>query len=835
MPDIEAWVKELTLDEKAALTAGDDLWSTVGIDRLSIPKVRVSDGPNGARGASLPGESDTTAVCVPCGAALGATWDTDLIERVGALLGVETRRRACRVLLAPTVNIHRSPLAGRNFECYSEDPLHSGALAAAFIRGAQSQGIATTVKHFVGNEAEFERMSMSSVIDERTLREIYLVPFEMAIRDGGSLGVMTSYNRLNGEWCGERTDLFDILRGEWGFDGFVLSDWYAATSTESARAGLDLEMPGPARAMGSALADAVRAGDLDESVLDAQVRRLLTTFARIGAFGEVSEDLATSVDAPEDRALAREAAAGATVLLQNDGALPVDPATVARVAVIGPNADRAVMMGGGSASVTPAYRMTPLDALRERFGARVEVVYEPGVSIDRTVPTLAIPLQASYFTGVDAVAEGATDAVAHMDHPKAEIFYLGAPPGVPEPFSIRATGSFEPPVTGSYVFSLVQAGRVRLSVGGRVVIDGMADPLPRDRNMYFGFGSEERLAEVELEGGRPVDVLIEYTSEGVNGVYALKVECRAQLPADAQSRAVAAAERADVAIVVVGTTPEWESEGFDRRTLDLPGKQNELIEQVAAVNPRTIVVVNTGAPIAMPWSDVANAIVQLWFGGQEMANALADVVTGVSDPGGRLPTTFPLQLEHNPTYGNFPGEFDEVRYGEGLLVGYRWYEARRLPVRFPFGHGLSYTTFTIGEPNVSAEAFRPGDTVDVEVSVTNVGDRAGSEVVQCYVAPPPSSKVARPPKELKAFAKVHLAPGETRTVTLSLDDRSFAHWDRGSGERPALKKRLPFADMMAESNERAAGWRILPGRYVLHVGRSSADIAHRAPIAVDIT
>ncbi|MEY2452663.1 MAG: beta-glucosidase, partial [Acidimicrobiaceae bacterium] len=279
---------------------------------------------------------------------------------------------------------------------------------------------------------------------------------------------------------------------------------------------------------------------------------------------------------------------------------------------------------------------------------------------------------------------------------------------------------------------------------------------------------------------------------------------------------------------------EWESEGFDRRTLDLPVKQNELIEQVAAVNPRTIVVVNTGAPIAMPWSDVANAIVQLWFGGQEMANALADVVTGVTDPGGRLPTTFPLQLEHNPTYGNFPGEFDEVRYGEGLLVGYRWYEARRLPVRFPFGHGLSYTTFTIGEPNVSVDAFRPGDTVDVEVSVTNVGDRAGSEVVQCYVAPPLSSKVARPPKELKAFAKVHLAPGQTTTVTLRLDDRSFAHWDKGSGERPALKKRLPFADMMAESKERAPGWRILPGSYVLHVGRSSADIAHTTPIAVDV-
>ena len=327
-------------------------------------------------------------------------------------------------------------------------------------------------------------------------------------------------------------------------------------------------------------------------------------------------------------------------------------------------------------------------------------------------------------------------------------------------------------------------------------------------------------------------MLIEYTSEGVNGVYALKVGCRAQIAPEALPRAVAAAADADVAIVIVGTTHEWESEGFDRRTLALPGQQDQLIEQVAAANPNTIVVVNTGAPVTMPWSDAVNAIVQLWFGGQEMANALADVVTGAVDPGGRLPTTMPLQLEHNPSFGNFPGEYDEVRYGEGLLVGYRWYEARRLPVRFPFGHGLSYSSFEIGVPTLSSNTFRSGGTLEIDVSVTNTGDRAGSEVVQCYVAPA-RSKVVRPMKELKAFAKVHLAPGETQTVTLTLTDRSFAHWDRGSGQRAALKARLPFADMMAESTTRTAGWRVLPGDYVLLIGRSSADIAHTVPITVD--
>src|SRR3954469_1762007 len=300
MADIEGIVDEMTVDEKAALTAGDDLWSTVPIERLGIPKIRVTDGPNGARGPFLPGGGTATAVCVPTGSALGATWDVELLGRVGELLGEETRRRGCRVLLAPTVNIHRSPLAGRNFECYSEDPLLSGALAASFIRGAQSRGIATTVKHFVANDAEFERMSMSSVVDERTLREIYLLPFEMAVCDGGSLGVMTSYNRLNGTWCGEDSALYEILRDEWRFDGFVLSDWYAATSTASASAGMDLEMPGPARAMGPALAEAVRAGELDESVLDAQVERLLTVFDRIGALGSIGEGPSTSVDLEED-------------------------------------------------------------------------------------------------------------------------------------------------------------------------------------------------------------------------------------------------------------------------------------------------------------------------------------------------------------------------------------------------------------------------------------------------------------------------------------------------------------------------------------------------------
>ena len=827
MTDIKALVAAMTLDEKASLTAGEDLWSTVAVERVGVPRVRVTDGPNGARGANLPGGSESTSVCIPCGSALGATWDVELVSRIGVLLGQETRRRGCRVLLAPTVNIHRSPLAGRNFECYSEDPLLSGLLAAAYIRGVQSQDVATTVKHFVANDAEFERMSMSSVVDERTLREIYLLPFELAVREGGSLGLMTSYNRLNGTWCGEDPTLYAILRDEWGFDGFVLSDWYAATSSASATAGMDLEMPGPGRSMGAALAAAVRAGEVDESVLDAQVQRLLSVFDRLGALDHPGDGTATAVDLPEDRALAREAAAAAIVLLRNDGVLPLDPG-VRRVAVIGPNADRTMMMGGGSASVTPAYRITPLDALRAALPG-VEVVHAPGVGIDRSVPTMPIELRVEYFAGSDV--DAMSDAVHRTEHPGAEFFYLGAPPDVPEPFTARATGVFEPATTGPYVFSLVQAGRARLIVDGRVLIDGIADPMPRDRNSYFGFGSEERVADIELEAGRPVDIVIEYASRGTSGVYAVRVGVRPEVPRDAMDGAVRAASDADVAIVVVGTTSEWESEGFDRRSLRLPGEQDTLIERVVAVNPSTVVAVNTGAPIEMPWADSVSAIVQLWFGGQEMGNALADVVTGACDPGGRLPTTIPMRLEHNPSYGNFPGEHDEVRYGEGLFVGYRWYDARRLPVRFPFGHGLSYTTFDIGVPTLSSARVAAGDVVEVDVPVTNTGARAGLEVVQCYIEPP-ATRVARPLKELKAFGKVHLAPGETTTVRLTLTDRAFAVWDRGSGQRAELKTRLPFADMMAPTSSREPGWRVYPGTYVVHIGRSTADVVHSTAIEV---
>ncbi|HEX5265993.1 MAG TPA: glycoside hydrolase family 3 C-terminal domain-containing protein [Acidimicrobiales bacterium] len=823
MADIDKLVAEMTPEEKASLTAGRDMWSTNGVPRLGIPPVRVTDGPNGARGTAM-GSAGPRSVCVPCGSALGATWDPDLLGRIGELLGREARRKSARVLLAPTVNIHRSPLAGRNFECYSEDPHLSGRLAAAFVRGAQSQGVATTVKHLVANDAEFERHTISSVVDERALREIYLLPFEMAVRDGGALGVMTSYNRLNGRYNTRRRDLLQgILRDEWGFEGFVLTDWYGAADTEeSARAGLDLEMPGPGRAFGPALAAAVAAGRVDPADLDGAARRLLSVFDRLGALDDAGDGPEEAIDDPADRALAREAATGAAVLLANDGLLPLDPAGTGSVALIGPHAVRPRAMGGGSSAVRPHHRANLLESLGAALGTGVHLVHEPGCGIDRGVPTLKAEvlrtpggdagMELEVFAGPDLTGPAVHREVAG----ETKFFSIGSPAaGVPdEGFSLRAIARYRPEHGGPHRFSLLQAGRARLTVGGRVVIDGFADPPPRG-DAFFGLGSQEVDAAVDLAAGTEVEIVVEYSAEGAPAVHAWTIGCARPLPADLMERAEAVAAAADVAVVVVGNDDDWETEGQDRTSLDLPGRQDELVERVAAANPNTVVVVNAGAPVALPWADRVRAVLWCWFGGQELDGALADVLVGKSDPAGRLPFTLPLRLEHNPSYGNFPGENGEVRYGEGVLVGYRWYEARDLPVAHPFGHGLSYSTFSIGAPRLSSPTADAGHTLIVDVPVTNTGDRRGAEVVQLYVRPL-DARAFRPPQELKAFRKVWVDPGQTVTASLELDGRAWARWDPG---QPWLA-------------DAGAGWRVDPGRYLLAVGRSSADIAHEVVVEV---
>lgn len=838
MADVEALVAALTLEEKAALTVGADMFSLAAVERVGIPQVNVTDGPSGARGLSYPGAGGAASSCLPCGSAVGATWDPGVAEALGELVGREAFERGCRGLLAPTVNLHRHPFAGRNFECYSEDPLLSGKLAAAYVRGVQGNGVFATVKHFVANEAEFERMTMSSDVDERTLRELYLLPFELAVKEGGALGIMTSYNRLNGSWLTEQQAmLVDLLRGEWGFEGLVMTDWFAVASTEaSLRSGLDLEMPAPARALGDVVREAIADGRVPEADLDAAVTRLLHALDRIGALDEPTPPVVPKPPTAADTDLLRRAAADACVLFTNDGLLPLDAGAVRRVAVIGEPAVSACIVGGGSAQVVQHPQVSALQALTAALPDGVEVTYARALEIGRSAAVLGnsvLPAPDGFtferFAG--EAFEGEVVERGELDELRKMVIRLGQPEGEDERWTLRITGTVVPAVSGRFELSLAQVGTSRVYLDDELVLDGVEDPPPRGGSDFFGYASLDKVTEVEVTAGIPVAVRVDYFYRG-SGMAGVRVGFRTADADALLAEAVTAAAKADVALVFVGTNQEWETEGHDRTDFSLPRGQDDLVRRVLAANPRTAVVVNAASPVDLPWVDDVPATLQCWFGGQELGPALADVLTGAAEPGGRLPTTYPERVEHSPSHDNFPGENGHVRYGEGVFLGYRGFDHRGIAPRFPFGHGLGYTTFSIGEPTVSSSTFEPGGALTVSVPVTNTGPRAGAEVVQLYVAPE-AARLARPPKELKAFAKVRLAPGESRTVEFVLDDRSFAYWDPGEPDAEALAERL--GDMLAaqgRAERRGPGWQVDPGRYDLLVGRSAGDLPARVGVEI---
>ncbi len=814
---IDQLLAELTLDEKAAMVAGVDLWHTAAVPRLGIPALKVTDGPAGARGERWSGRPSAS---FPCGTALGATWNVELARLVGRRIGGEARRKGAHVLLAPTVNIHRHPLAGRNFECYSEDPFLSARLAVEYIGGVQSVGVGCSVKHFVANDSEFERMTISSEVDARTLREILLVPFEAAVLEAGTWSVMAAYNRLHGTFCSEHPLLTDLVKGEWGFDGVIMSDWYGTHSTvPAANAGLDLEMPGPAQFFGAHLADAVRAGDVDDRIVDDKVRRILVLLERAGGLEHPDAGPEQSIDDPEDRAVARRVAAESFVLLQNrDGFLPIaadaSAAGAARplLAVIGPNAGMAMIQGGGSARVSPFAPVTPLVGLRERFGEAFRIEHERGCTSYKQTPVLDTTvldgaLEIAYHPGRECAGEPAL-----VEPGDRGWFTFTGPftPEVPEEFSMRISGTLAVPETGVWTFGLVQIGRARLSIDGEVVVDNW-EPTGRSE-AFMGFASAEVTAGVELVAGEHHALEIEYQLPAPS-MGALAIGCIPPTPPDLLDRAITLAARADLVVCVVGTDGDWETEGNDRESTALPPPQDELVRAVAAVNPHTAVVVNAASPVDMDWVGHVRAVLHCWFPGEEWGHALADVLSGDVTPSGKLPTTFPVRIEDTPAYTSYPGERGQVHYGEGVFVGYRWYDARRVEPRFCFGHGLSYTTFALDPPQtavteLSAGALAAGETVRVVVPVRNTGTRRGAEVVQCYVHDAESS-VARPPQELKAFAKLWLDPGAAGEVTLELDRRAVAVWDVA-----------------------ASDWAVEPGAFELRVGTSSRAIAHRVPFTV---
>ena len=828
-------VVDVSLEDKAAITAGSDIWTVPGIDLLGIPPLRMTDGPNGARGAmNSIGSGTVRAVCVPTGTALAASFDSELLHRIGVLLGKEARQKRARVLLAPTINMVRSPLGGRSFECYGEDPWLSGTLAASFIKGVQSQGVATTPKHFVGNEAEFQRTTINSVMDERTLREVYLLPFEFAVRRGGALGLMTSYNRVNGQYPTENGDFLNgILRDEWGFEGIVVTDWFAAgTTVGGLEGGLDIQMPGPDRFFGAPVAEAIKNGEAREHDLDRIVRRRIYLHTLLQAWENDVNEPELSDETAEDRELAYEAATAGITLLTNDGVLPIDP-NVASIALIGPNAVTAHIMGGGSSQLPAHRRIPPKDVFREQFGDRLTV--EPGCVIDKNAPPMRPTdgFTVEFFASTD----WSGPAAATTNQSAGRALFLGSP--VPEigtdPFTARMTATLTPTASGVHTFSLIQIDAARLIIDGQVVIDGINETPPRGE-AFFGLGSVEQQIGYELTAGEPAQIVVEFAGGPGTGPKGLSVGHMPPVPTDLIERAAAAAAASQVAVVIVGTSSEWETEGSDRESIDLPGDQVELIKAVCAANPRTCVVVNAGSAVDMSWSELPAATVYGWLGGQEMASALIDVIIGINEPGGRLPMTLPISIEHTPAYGNFPGESNTTNYAEGTLIGYRWYDTRKLPVSFPFGHGLSYTTFEWSEPTASRTGLLEGE---VTVNVTNTGKRTGSDVVQLYVSPP-ASKFMRAAKQLAGVAKVSLSPGESRTVSIPLTPRTFAHWDPANQEHVEAHKRLqgsgagiPLSGGSSDATE--AGWYVEAGDYGLNISRSIADVAFRSSFTVTET
>jgi beta-glucosidase len=832
----------MTVEEKASLSAGQGTWNTPPIERLGIPPVYMTDGPVGARGVGFPGIGEqTTSICIPCGSALGATWNLTLVEQLGVVLGTETRRKGSHLLLAPTINIHRSPLGGRSFECYSEDPFLTGKTAAAYIRGLQSQGAAATVKHFVCNDQEYERMTIDVVVDQRTLREIYLVPFEMAVREGNALAIMTAYNRLNGVYCAENEDMFRILREEWGFEGIVMTDWFGGASTAgAAKAGLDLQMPAPDRFYGARLAEAVRSGEVPEAHLDAIANRMLTLFDELDVYSAKPNEyiVVPELDERVHRDLTRQAAAESMVLLANNGTLPLNPTAVKSVAVLGPNAATPRIMGGGSAEVLPRTTTTLLEALTTTFS---NVTFEKGCDIDLRVPVASARLlsptgEQGFAVEVFANTEWSGEPKLTVNRSDGRAMLLtGQDRGIgASGFSFRATSTYTTDVSGPHHVAVVQVGPSRVTIDGRVIFDGITNALPKGE-AFFGMGSDEYVTTEQFEAGREYEIVVEYQALTPQFIHGAQLGIRAVPPADLMDRAVAAAAKADVALVVVGTNNDWESEGYDRKTIALPGEQDELVRRVAAVNKKTIVIVNTGAPVAMPWVDEVAGVIHVWFGGEEMAGALTDVLTGVTDPSGRLPTTFPKRIEDTPAFDNFPGEHSQVRYGEGLFVGYRWYDRRHIAPAFPFGFGLSYASFETGASSlstqtISSEAMAKGAAVSVKVPVKNTSARRGATVVQCYIAPK-DNKVARPEQELKGFAKLWLDAGASGEASMTLDFRSFASWDPGDMYKSRYQASVTGALIDVDVSN-TGSWIVEPGRYEIRIADSAANTLHTAELTI---
>jgi beta-glucosidase len=826
----------LTLDQKINLLSGRDNFSLPGEPAIGLRGLVMSDGPAGVRGPYLdPADRSSSP---PAPVALAACWDTDLVERVAAQLGTEARAKGIDVVLGPTLNLARSPYGGRGFEFFGEDPVLAARTSAAYVRGLQSSGVAATAKHFVGNDSETDRWTVDVRMAESTLRELYLVPFEACVTEADCAMVMAGYNEVNGTGMTEHAELLiNVLKREWGFAGAVVSDWFAARSTErTALAGLDLVMPGPGGPWGADLVAAVQRGEVPEAEIDAKVLRLLRIAGMVGAFDDSSGTVVPAVPGPHaDREVLRMAAASSFVLLRNSSAvLPLEG--VRSIALIGPNAVDPQYQGRGSAEVGIASVISPAEGLRDALGDAVRLrvlqgcrtwestpLPEPGSLHDPETDEPGARLEVLAkdgelrFSGVRATSE------ATWWDPEPRV----TAPGIGK---LRLCARYTAAVSGVHRFAVGGIGGLRLDVvpagSPAFTVEGTA-PHPSDP-MVTHAGPFEFVRDVELVAGESVLIDASCEPDGYDHDLIRFRAGIAPLPEEngLLAEAVAAARECDVPIVIVGATATTESEGYDRQSLALPGRQDELVAAVAAANPRTVVVVNTGMPVLMPWADQAAAIIQAWFPGQEFGHALADVLLGKAEPGGRLPVTLP-RTEAGCPVGKAEPVDGVLEYKEGLLVGYRGYDGAGIEPLFPFGHGLGYTGWLFEELDAPIGPIRANADVEVTVAIRNTGRRPGRAVVQAYLSGPygPDGEAGpdgggngsdaarthgrRPLRVLAGFGSARAEPGERVDVRLRIPGRLFARWD-----------------------DAQHGWTHPRGRYTVEVGNSSRDL--RMSAAFDI-
>jgi beta-glucosidase len=804
-----ALVARLTVEQKVRLLTGADSWMLHGEEAIGLRPMLLSDGPAGVRGKRFDPADPSSSL--PCPVGLASSWDVDLVQKLAEALGREARTKGVDVLLGPTVNIVRTPLSGRGFECFSEDPLLTSRLAVAYVRGVQAAGVAATVKHFVANDSETDRRTYDARITEQVLRELYLPPFEACVVEADVALVMAAYNSVNGAFMTANPSLLrGLLKTEWDFRGVVVSDWSATTTTvPSARAGLDLVMPGPKGPWGDQLVAAVRAGTVPESEIDDKVERLLLLARRVGAWNGSADGHATAdvVDGPRaliDDGLLREVTSRSFVMLSNPrGLLPVVSGAVGRLALIGPNAVDPQLQGGGSVRVLPVVRPGLADALRDALDTYVSV--DEGC---QTRTTVAAPADGSLRDpvsgkpGIRLQVRASDGAVVHdAPFPTSVVtWWDGLPDAVHQPGAqLVMRTRYRPAAGGPHVLGAAGVGVMRVLIDGKEVAEATTPP-PRDAVEALSRPPELRVPVV-LQAGREVEVQVEHRPNArrfMGGFATMRLGIAPQVDDDALiAAAMVAAAEAEVAVVVVGSADGTESEGYDRETMALPGRQDELVSRVATANPNTIVVVNAGMPVLMPWAGEVAAIIQVWFPGQAFGEALAGVLAGAVEPGGRLPVSMPRLEGDSPVLQAHP-EAGDLVYKEGLLVGYRGYDRGGVEPLFCFGHGLGYTDWSY-ESLVAAASVEPGKDLDVAVTVRNSGKRAGRDVVQLYIEGPDDR--SRPIRTLAAFASVGAAPGEKVETRLSVPARSFARYD-----------------------EKAGDWAWQPGAYTVRAGRSSRDL-----------